>query len=110
MSTLSRIAGCCVLATLLSFCACSGDNDDDDAGGCSFEACQAICEETFAVEMDSCGGICELESYCLTTGECDCSFYPCGDNACLEWCLENTDLTQGGCGATSGNLMSCDCY
>jgi len=88
----------------------------DDGGGettweeCTYESCLAHCLEIFADDLESCGGICNVESFCLTSGQCKCSFYPCHEETCREWCLDNEDLDNGGCGAVSGNFLSCDCW
>ena len=109
MPSASRIA--CTLFLLAAAVACDGDDDDgSSSGGCTYESCQAFCEELHAPDLEDCGDICGVESHCWTTGECECSFYPCYDAACLTWCLENSEEDEGGCGDISGNELSCDCY
>jgi hypothetical protein len=82
-----------------------GDDDDDSSTSCSGAACQALCEEQHADDLEECNEICALEAYCTADDECVCTFYPCDDDACAAWCQANTDLDGGAC-----DPLNCECF
>ncbi|MFO8070457.1 MAG: hypothetical protein R6V85_01165 [Polyangia bacterium] len=87
----------------------TGDDDDVSYEQCTPESCQAACDEAYAEELASCGGICDVEAHCLSSGTCECNFLPCAPEACEDYCLEE-GYEDGGCGTLSGNPLSCDCW
>jgi hypothetical protein len=99
-----------VLAAALLAAAACDEGSDEVQGGCTYEACLELCLAAHAEDLESCGGICQVEAYCLSTGACGCTFHPCDDEACAQWCHANEGLDHGGCGALSDNILSCDCW
>lgn len=99
-----------LLPALLIAAACDTAGDDDGQTGCTYESCRDRCLAAYAGDLADCGGICGVESTCLTSGECRCTFYPCHEETCQEWCVANEGLDDGGCGAISGNILACDCW
>lgn len=101
-----------LVAVLGLACALAGCYDDDDDGddGCTAESCEERCAEEHATELADCNEICGIDAKCLSSGTCKCEFLPCDHDACATWCQENEGTATGGCGAVSGNVISCDCY
>ena len=104
-----RATGLVLLALAAAAMACDAVEDDDGQAGCTYDSCRDQCLAAYAGDLEDCGDICAVESLCLTSGECRCNFYPCHQATCEEWCVANEGLANGGCGATSGNILACDC-
>ena len=109
---MQRTCGWWSLALLAGALVAGCDEGRDDGGqdGCTYEVCLDLCLEAHADDLESCGGICAVEAYCLSDGSCGCTFHPCHDETCQEWCQANEGLDHGGCGALSGNFLACDCW
>jgi hypothetical protein len=99
-----------LLAIAIAAAACEAGDDDDGQAGCTYESCAGQCLAAYADDLENCGGICAVESLCLTSGECRCAFYPCHEATCQEYCIADEGLGNGGCGAISGNILACDCW